>query len=150
MSEDYLVVYMIEGRPKMEWHGAIKTHPYHVAFAARLFAELNRQMDHCGAWSVTWQGLVTTQQDDGTLWFGWPTEWIAAWFDKDGDRQLEVGNNDPFDDVMNEPIEHWLDQCEAAYRQWLEHMIDVGVKQSQTIQYAKGERSIDEDVQPPL
>ena len=149
-GEDYLVVYMAEGRPKMEWHGAIRTHPYHVAFAARLFGELNRQIDHGGAWSVTWKGLVTSQQDDGTLWFGWPTIWIASWFDHDGDLQFEVGNDEHFDRVMNEPIETWIDQCEHAYREWVQHLIDVGVKQTQTIQYARGERSIDEDVQPPL
>lgn len=150
MSEDYLVVYRAEGRPKMEWHGKIATHSYHVAFAARLFGELNRQLDHGGAWSVTWKDLTTYQRDDGTLWFNWPTVWVASWFDGDGDLQFEVGNDEHFSRVMNEPIETWLDQCEHAYQRWLEHIIDVGVTQSQTIQAAKGERSIDPDDQPPL
>lgn len=151
MSEGYLVVYFVgENRPTMERHGKIAPHPYHEAFAARLFGNLNRLLDHGGAWSVTWKGLTTQSQDDGTLWFGWPTEWVASWFDHDGDLQFEVGNNEDFNRVMNEPIETWLDQCEDAYRRWVEHIIDVGVKQSQTIQYAKGERSIDPDDQPDL
>lgn len=150
-EEDGLIVYMAaEGKPKMEWRGAVRTHPYHVAFAARLFGELNRHLAHGGAWSVAWKGLTTQQQDDGTLWFGWPTEWVASWFDHDGDRQFEVGNNEHFNTVMNQPIEHWLDQCEHAYQQWLEHIIEVGVRADQTIQHAKGERSIDPDDQPPL
>ena len=150
MSEDYLVVYLRDGKPCMEKYGKIQPHPYHEAFAARLFGNLNRTLDHCGAWSVTWKGVITQQQEDGTLWFGWPTQWVASWFDKDGDLQFEVGNDDHFATVMNEPIETWLDQCEHAYQQWLEHIIDVDVKAHQTIQFAKGERSVDPDDQPPL
>jgi hypothetical protein len=149
-QEGYLVVYSRDGKPCLEIHGAIRPHSYHEAFAARLFGCLNRVLSHGGTWSVTWKGLITLTKDDGTLWFGWPTQWVASWFDPDGDLQFEVGNDDPFITVMNANIEDWMDQCEEAYQHWVQHLIDVGVKDCQTIQYAKGERSIDPDDQPPL
>jgi hypothetical protein len=152
MSGDgYLVIYFREpGQPCMEHHGAIRPHAYHEAFAARLFGELNRLSSHGGAWSVTWKGLITLQQDNGELWFGWPTIWVASWFDADGDLQFEVGNDEHFNKVMNENIETWIDQCEHAYQQWVSHLIDVGVRADQTIQHARGQRSIDPDDQPDL
>lgn len=149
-EDGYLIVFQRDGKPVMETHGAIHPHPYHEAFAARLFSNLNRVLDHNGAWTVTWKGLVTYQLDDGTLWFGWPTQWVASWFDHDGDLQLEVGNDEHFNRVMNENVETWLDQCEEAYQRWVQHLIDVDVKAHQTIQHAKGERSIDPDDQPDL
>ena len=95
-------------------------------FARRLVIRLNQEL-HCnGAWIVGWA-------DANRRWF-------MFWKDRDGDQHVVVDNDEPWARVRSVPVEHWLDDANAAWaKTFLDFKAVLDLKPGMQAKLAQGE-----------
>jgi hypothetical protein len=110
-------------------------------FAEDFLKKLNRELWLDGMWAVCWTNW-TFQRAHYT-----ECHWL--YLDKDMDVQFLVTCEEPIE-VMWNNMDHWMDNCVAAWETWRETLQIVGVKPGQKIKAAIGQASADKRADPGI
>ena len=116
----------------------------------RLFAQdaldlLNRELGDGGRWGMGWSEPAPDPAAPDVLI---PQRMDAMWRHPAGDVPFMVGNADPIPKHIRAGIHDWAKLCEQAQVAYKLHMNSVGVRDSQTIKAAQGQRSVAPGVVP--
>lgn len=95
-------------------------HIYRLAIAA------NRGAAHGGHW------ITALSEHD----------WFALWRDGDGDHQFTIKSDEPWARERRQPLEDFVQLCEAAWQTWHEQVIQrLDVRPGETFKRAQGQRA---------
>lgn len=115
--------------------------PEQTVFAEAFVTSLNTQLNKDGFWVVILDTPKPSYFDRASRIFRTmvPMRWEAQWYDRDGDCQFVVDNEE-------DPL-RWLDfewselmkQCEDAHKEWLKIKDALDLSDHQTFKQAQGE-----------
>lgn len=110
-------------------------------FAEKMLRTLNKEIWLDGMWAVAWVHWTFQQAAY--------TQCNFLFLDKDMDLLFVVTAEEPIDVLWN-AVDHFIDQCLAAYLTWKEHEQIVGIRPSQKIKAAFGQASADKKADPGI
>ncbi len=98
----------------------------HKEYARKVCTHINRVANHGGAWLVAWIDNL---------------RFYLLWKDSDGDIHIPIECDKGWEAIREWTVEDWAEQAEQAHALWTEFHADLGIKDSQKIKLAQGQRS---------